>query len=233
MTDQVQEQQLELAEQFRKLSTQVAQQPSFDNHVVLHVSTRNDYEPINPFLRRDDPGYHANLITFCPFCRSSYLVEMKVDQLERYADHLKNTTLITDQEDISHIESVCFIRTKKSSSADRDKIWEVASETDGECRIFDIDLMPLKSCGAAEDLIKKFTDLRDDVFRSTELLDKISPSSQFAEGIEFAIERYLRCPSHAPVPVTAPVWSRESLDQLVASGTVLNIEPNNQLNTTD
>ena len=231
MTNQAQKQQLTLAEQFRRLSAQVAKQPSFDNCVVLHVSTCNNYEPTNPFLGRHDSGHHTNLITSCPFCDSGYLIEMRIDQLNNYADHIESSNP-EEKEEISHIKSVCFFKTQNSSSTKLDKIWETTKEFSG-CKIINIELMPLHSHSAAENLIKKFNELRNDIFRSTELLDRISPSPNFAAGIEFTLKRYLNCPSYKREFITAPVWSRKSLDKLVASGTVLRIETNNETYTTD
>lgn len=244
ITDRLPEQRRTLSRQFRDLAAQAAQRPRFDGRVVLYASMFDDslatsYTPNDLFQATRS----ARLIA--PY-RSGYLVEIAADQLVRYAGFIETSGLAKDQVDISRIKAVRFFESADASgTASLDEIWEAAPETDTG-KAFVVWLMPLRGRDAAEDLIQRFSALRDgtivppppllagvDVSKYTDvpvvMRRALRAAAASGDRINLAMRTYRL---HHRARTTVLVPSRAALDQLVASGTVFRIEPVQPISST-
>ncbi len=152
---------------------------------------------------------------------------------------MQHTDLAKDQVDISRIESVRYFENEDAlGAASLDVIWEAAPQTETG-RAFTVWLMPLRGREASEELIVRFTALRDgtiappqpllagiDIDAETDVPVVMRRSLRAAgatgDRINLAMRAY-RLRRRARTTVLVP--SRAALGQLVASGTVFRIEP--------
>ncbi|QFT29624.1 hypothetical protein FIV00_03965 [Labrenzia sp. THAF82] len=244
MTGRLPKQRRVLSRQFRDLGTQATQQPRFDGRVVLYASMFDDslapsYTPNDLFQATRS----ARLIA--PY-RSGYLVEIAADQLDRYAGIVESSGLTKDQVDISRIEAVRFFESADAGgAASLDEIWESAPVTDAG-KAFVVWLMPLRGRDAAEELIQRFSVLRDgtivppppllagiDVGTDTDvpvgMRRALKTLAASGDRFNLAMRTYRL---HHRARTTVLVPSRTALDQLIASGTVFRIEPVQSISST-
>ncbi|MDE0307011.1 MAG: S8 family serine peptidase [Albidovulum sp.] len=233
-----------LSRQFRNLSKQAAWRPRFNGRVVLYASMFDDslapsYTPSDLFR----PMRSAYLVA--PF-RTGYLIEMASEQLDQYADTVVATNAIKDTVDISRIRSVRFFEDSDTAgSATLENIWEAAPEVEAG-KAFIVWLMPLRGRNAAEELIQRFGNLRDDTIvppppllagidegRDTNVPVAMRRSLRAARAsgdrIDLAMRTYRQ---HRRARTTVLVRSRVAFDKLVGSGTVFRIEPVRQICST-
>lgn len=242
--DRLLEQRRALSKQFETLSERAAQRPRFDGRVILYAAMFEDslapsYTPSDLF----HPTRNAGLIA--PY-RAGYLVEMPVNLLSHFAQLVKKTDLIKDEVDISRVKAVRFFETEDAAGAvSLDQIWAAAPEMENG-KAFTVWLMPLRGRTASEDLIERFSALRNGTINppppllagvnveaasDTPLAMRRSLLASRSTGNRIdQVLRVYRQRRRARTTVLVP--SRAALAQLVASGTVFRIEPVQPISTT-
>lgn len=236
-TDRLARQRNALAAQLRELSEHASETPRFNGHAIIYAAMFDDslaptWTPSDLFHR--DRG--ARLVA--PF-RSGYLIEIEADRLASYARLVRQADAAKDQVDISRVESVRFFDDEDATGhRSLDEVWEMAPETE-DGRAFVIWLMPLKDRNAAEHLLQAFSALRDGVIEAPpplletmrDTLDASVPAvmrrslraaATAGDRLNLAMREYRQ---HRRSRTTVIVPSRRALGQLVASGSVLRIEP--------
>jgi hypothetical protein len=168
---------------------------------------------------------------------SGYLVELELAALPRFSAFIRNFGTVRDEVDISRVEMVRFY-DKSDVLQDRaiDSLWEQAVEQDGG-RAFFLWLTPFRTGEAAEQLLLQFAGLRDGIIAPTrpQLPDLASAADAAGDrALAHALRaiptdrvgralREYRQRRRARTSVLVP--SREALGQLVASGTVVRLDP--------
>lgn len=235
--DRLPRQRRALARQFSGLSEQASETPRFNGHAIIYAAMFEDslaptWTPSDLFQR--DRG--ARLVA--PF-RAGYLIEVEADRLASYARIVNQTDAAKDQVDISRVESIRFFDDGDAAGhRSLDEVWKAAPETE-DGRAFVIWLMPLKDRDAAEHLLQAFAALRDGVIEAPPPLLE-SMSATLNASVPAVMRRSLRAAAAAGDRLnlamreyrqnrrsrtTVIVPSRRALGQLVASGSVLRIEP--------
>ncbi len=236
-TDRLAGQRSALAAQFNGLSERASETPRFNGHAIIYAAMFEDslaptWTPSDLFQR--DHG--ARLVV--PF-RAGYLVEVGVDRLASYARLVRQTDAAKDQVDISRVESVRFFDDGDAAGhRTLDEVWKEAPKIE-DGRAFVIWLMPLRDRDAAEHLLQAFSGLRDGVIEAPppllesmkDALDASVPAvmqrslraaAPAGDRLNLAMREYRR--NHR-ARTTVIVPSRRALGKLVASGSVLRIEP--------
>jgi len=242
--DRLPDQRRALAAQFSSLATGSAQQPRFDDRVILYASMFEDslaptWTPSDLFQATRDARLMA------PY-RDGYLVEIATSQLSRFARLVQETGLAKDQVDISRVESVRFFSDADAiGTSSLDTIWRAAPETRGG-RAFVVWLMPLRGRDAAEQLIQTFAALRDrtitappplltgvttelDVNVPAGMRQSLRAAGTIGDRFNLAVREYRR---NRRARTTVIVPTPAALQGLVASGTVFRIEPVQSINST-
>lgn len=231
------EQRKVLSMAFREMNKTATDQPNFGGHVVIYADMFEDssapsYTPKDLFR----PSYGAQLTT--PH-HTGYLVQMRTDYLGQLASKIKDMSNGKELVDISRVQSVTFFGEKNATGGiTLDVLWEKASEFEVG-RAFIIWLMPLKNKKAQESLIQKISTLQNDTISSPPPLlqevlknldDEVSTTVRHSlqtfasedDRIVLAMRNYQRL-GHTRATVILP--SKAALGQLLASGTVLRINP--------
>ena len=227
-----------LSSDFRSMAGAVHLQPSFNGHVILYVDMFEDsyapsYTPNSIF----NPDVGA-LITL-PY-QGGYLFQVHADRLRHIAEKIESASKTGEKVDISRVERVRFFG-KQDVMGKRaiEDLWLSASEMENG-RAFTVSLMRLETQDAVAGLIDKFNSLRKDLVvvspqplsdesraRETRDLSVGVPKGLLSEArngdrIALALVRHFHR-HHARSTMLVP--SIEKLEQLVASGSVLRIEP--------
>lgn len=243
-SDRLQGQRHALSQQLSILAGAAEQKPQFNGRIVLYAAMFSDslapsYTPSDLF----HPIRNAQLIA--PY-RSGYLVEIDAAAIADYAEFVRNADHTKDMVDISRIEAVSFFENQHIvGEATLDEIWRDAPEME-QGRAFVIWLMPLHEQEASEELLKKFSVLRNEVIISPEpLLSRMS--ADIDSDVPVAMQRSLRAAAGTDDRVnlamrnyrlrrrartTIIIPSCGALEQLVASGTVFRIEPVSPISST-
>ena len=227
-----------LASDFRSMADAVHLQPSFNGHVVLYAGMFEDsyapsYTPNSIF----NPDVGA-LITV-PY-QGGYLFQVHANRLRCIAEKIESTSKTGEKVDVSRVQGVRFFEKQdvmgKRSIED---LWLSASEMENG-RAFTVSLMRLGTQDAVAGLIDKFNSLRKDLVvvspqplsdeaRAREIRDLPAgvPEGLLSEArngdrIALALVRHFHR-RHARSTMLVP--SIDKLEQLVASGSVLRIDP--------
>ena len=227
-----------LASDFRSMADAVHLQPSFNGHVVLYADMFEDsfapsYTPDSIF----NPDVGAFITV--PY-QGGYLFQVHADRLGHIAEKIESTSKTGEKVDISRVERVCFFgkHDVMGKRAIKD-LWLSASEMENG-RAFTVSLMRLGTQDAVAGLIDIFNSLRKDLVvvspqhlsdesraRETGDLPAGVPEGLLSEArngdrIALALVWYFHR-HHARSTMLIP--SIDKLEQIVASGSVLRIEP--------
>ena len=227
-----------LASDFRSMADAVHLQPSFNGHVILYADMFEDsyapsYTPYSIF----NPGVGAFITV--PY-QGGYLFQVNADRLRHIAEKIESTSMTAEKVDISRVERVRFFG-KHDVMGKRaiEDLWLSASEMKNG-RAFTVSLMRLGTQDAVAGLIGKFNSLRKDLVvvsprplsdesrvRETRDLPAGVPEGLLSEArngdrIALALVWYFHR-HHARSTMLIP--SIDKLEQIVASGSVLRIEP--------
>ena len=227
-----------LARDFRSMADAVHLQPSFNGHVILYADMFEDsyapsYTPDSIF----NPDVGA-LITV-PH-QGGYLFQVHAGCLGHIAEKIESTSKTREKVDISRVERLRFFG-KHDVMGKRaiEDLWLSASEMESG-RAFTVSLMRLGTQDAVAGLIDKFNNLRKDLVvvspqplsdearaRETRDLPVGVPEGLLSEArngdrIALALVRHFHR-HHARSTMLVP--SIDKLKQLVASGSVLRIDP--------
>ena len=232
--ERLEQQRRRLAESFAQMARDCSDQAQFGGRAIVYAQMFADslaatWTP-NDFLH---PERGARLIT--PY-RQGYLAEVDVRTLEWFSHFAIAASTARDRVDISRIESVRFHeREDVVRGRDLDALWEAAPKY-GEGRSFLIWFMPVSDGRAAEDVLKVFERLREaQIETPPPLLDGVELETGLTDPfrrellaigdgdrLNGALRQYRRERQASTVIV---VRSRDAFDALLASGTVVRLEP--------
>lgn len=232
--ERLDQQRSRLAENFSQMARECASQPQFDGRAIVYAQMFADslaatWTP-NDLLH---PERGARLIT--PY-RQGYLAEIDVRRLDWFSHFAITASNARDRVDISRVESVRFHgRDDVIRGRDLDAMWQEAPKF-GEGRSFLIWFMPVSDGRAAEAVLKTLVHLRETQIETPPpLLDGVEldtvPADSFGrelvaigEGdrLNGALRQYRRERQASTVVVAR---SRAAFEALLASGTVVRLEP--------
>jgi hypothetical protein len=238
------EQRVRLSGELLAMARTASSQPRFNDRSMVYASMFEDslaptWTPGDLFQQ----AYGARLVA--PY-RQGYLVEIEAAALERFAALVQNFGNVRDQVDISRVETIRFFSREDALGAySLEQLWELAPERDGG-RAFFTWLMPLRDRNAVEHLLQVFAGLRDGIIASPRQLALGLAEEADASG-DAALARAVRAISspdrigralrdyrlrrRARTSVIVP--SQEALGQLLASGTVMRLDPVLPITSTD
>ena len=239
-----------LAKSFGEMAETVGKQPVFNGRVVVYATMFND--SLAPSHIPNDLFRPANGARFMVRHRMGYLIEVESCQLEKFADQVRQTTRAKKKMDISRVQSVGFFGMENVLGEKKPGIlWHIAPETEDN-RIFIVWFMPLQNIEAKEHLVRNVTELRDRGIISSQppILERIlrvfnnnvqdvrdvkdiqdipedmhqdlRTTTSKEDKISLAMRDYLE---RGHVRTTVSIPSRAALRRLLASGTVLRIDP--------
>ena len=223
-----------LADQFAAMARQKDRHPQFAGRVILYAEMFEDslaatWTP-NDLFRPDRGG---RLIA--PHL-SGYLVEVEARYLEWLSAFAISASSVRDQVDLSRVDTVRFHMAEDVLlGRDPDELWESAPKF-GDRRSFLVWFLPVSDGAAAEDVLNSLQQLRGEAIEPpAPLLENIDRGSAPADGfrrelvalgsgdrLNNALRLYRR---ERRASTTLVLRSRDSLDRLLASGTVARLEP--------
>lgn len=224
-----------LSTQFAEMAETVAAKPQFDGRTIVYAQMFADslaatWTPGDLF----HPERGARLIA--PH-RQGYLVEVEATHFTWFSAFAIAASNARDKVDISRVESVRFLdRSDVLLDRDADELWAKAPKF-GDGRSFLIWLMPVSDGSAAEDVLSAVNALRSKAIEApAPLFDGLSLElgarrdgfarelRSIGEGdrLNGALRQYRNRRRASTVVV---VRSRAGLDTLIASGTVVRLEP--------
>jgi hypothetical protein len=232
--DRLDTQRRRLSDQFQAMGRAIKTQPQFDGRVIAYAQMFEDslaatWTPGDLF----HPQRGARLIA--PH-RQGYLVEIDADTLDWFSAFTIAASTARDSVDISRVESVRFhAREDILLGRDIETLWEEAPRH-GEGRSFLVWLLPVSDGAAAEAVLNQVALLRNaHIEAPAPLLDAIDLGTSrrdafrrelaaIGEGdrLNGAIRQYRR---ERRISTIVVVRSREGFDALLASGTVMRLEP--------
>ena len=227
-----------LARDFRSMADAVHLQPSFNGHVILYADMFEDsyapsYTPDSIF------NLEVGAFITVPY-QGGYLFQVHAGCLGRIAEKIESTSKTGEKVDISRVQGVRFFG-KHDVMGKRaiEDLWLSASEMENG-RAFTVSLMRLGTQDAVAGLIDKFNGLRKDLVvvspqplsdgaRAREIrdlptgvLEGLLSEARSGDRIALALVRHFHR-HHARCTMLVP--SIDKLEQIVASGSVLRIEP--------
>ena len=234
-TERLATQRARLSEAVADMAEQGARHPHFGGRAVAYAAMFEDslaptWTPSDLF----ESSHGARLIA--PHAQG-YLVELELAALPRFSAFIRNFGTVRDEVDISRVEMVRFY-DQSDVLQDRsiDSLWEQAVEQEGG-RAFFLWLTPFRTGDAAEQLLLQFAGLRDGIIAPTrpQLPDLATAADAVddravahalraipTDRVGRALREY-RQRRRARTSVLVP--SREALARLVASGTVVRLDP--------
>lgn len=242
-TERLATQRVRLSEAAATMLAEAPHRPHFAGHAVAYASMFED--SLAPTWTPSDlfqPAHGARLIT--PY-RQGYLVEFDLRALDRFSAFVRNFGTVRDEVDISRVQTIrLYDKSDVLDERSLDELWDQAIEQDGG-RAFFVWLTPFRNGEAAEHLLQQFAGLQHEAFvPTTPLLPGLANAADEvgdralahafravpADRVGRALRNY-RLQRRARTSVT--VRSREALAVLVASGTVVRMDPVTPIRVTD
>ena len=198
-------------------------------HLIVRMFTEDSLAPTHT------PNDLFSAATGCqlvaPF-RNGYLVEARVENLERLARAIENPTSFAVQSDISRVKNVeAFASEERSGYRSTENLWESALPVNGG-KLFVVWLVPFRDRNAQEEVLRKVETLSDSIllptFTSIRLLpDGSEPAPGFLTGQrQSSVARAMRNYRNTGVGrASVRVPSIGALTQLVAAGVSYRIDP--------
>lgn len=232
--ERLERQRQRLSDDFAGMARECGKQAQFGGRAIVYAQMFDD--SLAPTWTPNDllhPERGARLIT--PY-RQGYLAEVDVRALDWFSHFAIAASNARDRVDISRVETVRFHdRDDVVRGRDLDAMWEAAPRF-GEGRSFLIWFMPVSDGRAAEDVLTALQRLREGQIETPPpLLDGLeldgAPADPFrreliaigdGDRLNGALRHYRRERQASTVVV---VRSRAAFDALLASGTVVRLEP--------
>jgi len=232
--ERLEDQRTRLAQSFAALARASGDQPQFAGRVIVYAEMFADslaatWTPGDLL----SPDHGARLIA--PW-RQGYLVEIEAASLVRLAQVAFEAITVRERVDISRVQSVRFHDGDDViAGRDLDALWDEAPKF-GQGRSFLVWFMPVSDSRAAEDVLVAIEKLRlasieapQPLLDSVELEDR--PADQFTrelaaisdgDRLNGALRDYRRERRASTVLV---IRARDQVEALLASGTVVRLEP--------
>ena len=231
-----------LARELLELARSVAEQPNFSGQVALRVTMHDDsiapsYTPNDVFR----PVNGADLIA--PY-HAGYLVQARADSLESLAKLVIHTGLPKEMVDISRIRSVRFFEANDATGGmSAEDLWDSAPQTETG-RIFYVWFLRFPDDNAADELIRKITQIRDnghvlsppsifetliakeDESTSEEMRRRLIEAASRSDQISVAMQEYRRS-KIAFAELVMP--SGSDLERVLASGVIFRVDPGSRI----
>lgn len=230
-----------LAEGFLELSRSVAKQPSFSGHAALRVTMHDD--SMAPSCKPTGIFSSVNGAELIAPHHAGFIVQVRTDLLEVFADRVMHTDLTKEKVDISRIRRVRFFEASDATGGrSAESLWDIAPQTEAG-RTFYVWFLRFPNDGAAEDLIREIMHIRDNGYAlsppsifGAPIVEENNASNEMRLGqiesvsgtdqISMALQEYWRS-RNAFVELVVP--SRNDLERILASGVIGRIDPGGRI----